>query len=118
MRRITGLVISGICILFLLFDTITKIIRESHVVSTSRQLGWPVETLTPIGIVLLVCTILYIVPRTAVLGAVLITAWLGGGTAMNIRAGYPWWFSVVFGVLVWLGLGLRDQRVRTLFAGR
>jgi len=118
MKRVTGLVISWICILFLLFDAITKIIKEGHVVSACQQLGWPVETLTPIGVVLLVCTILYIIPRTAVLGAVLLTAWLGGGTAMNVRAGFPWWFSVVFGLLVWLGLGLRDQRVKAFFAAK
>ena len=115
MKRITGLVISWICILFLLFDAITKIIGERHTVEASQHVGWPVETLTPIGVVLLICTILYIIPRTAVLGAILLTAWLGGATAMNVRAGFPWWFSVVFGVLVWLGLGLRDQRVKTLF---
>jgi hypothetical protein len=117
-KRIAGYVISYICILFLLFDAVTKIIQEHHTVEASQHTGWPVETLTPIGIVLLVCTVLYIIRRTAVFGAVLLTAWLGGGTAMNVRAGFPWWFSVVFGILVWLGLGLRDPRVRNLFAGK
>lgn len=117
-RVITGYVISTLCILFLLFDAITKIVQERHTVEASQHTGWPVETLTPIGIVLLICIFLYIISRTAVLGAVLLTAWLGGATAMNVRAGFPWWFSVVFGVLVWLGLGLRDKRVRMFFTGR
>lgn len=67
----------------------------------------------PLGFVLLVCTILYAIPRTAVLGAVLLTAWLGGATAENLRVGFPVWFSVVFGLLVWLGLWLRDDRLRS-----
>ena len=107
-RLWTGRIISAICILFLLFDSITKIIRERHTIEASGKLGWPVETLVPLGWVLLLCTILYTIPRTAVLGAILLTAWLGGATAENLRSGFPLWFSIVFGILVWLGLWLRD----------
>jgi hypothetical protein len=110
-RVITGIVISWICILFLLFDAITKIFRERHTIEASQHIGWPVETLQPIGVVLLICTLLYIFRRTAVLGAVLLTAWLGGGTAICIRSGVPWYFPVVFGILLWLGLWLRDDRL-------
>lgn len=112
-RLWTGRIISGICILFLLFDSITKIFREHHTIEASAKVGWSANTIQPLGIVLLAITILYMIPRTALLGAVLLTAWLGGATAENLRAGFPWWFSVVFGLLVWLGIWLRDDRLRT-----
>jgi len=112
-RLWTGRVISWICILFLLFDASMKIILEHHTIESSAKVGWPVQTLQPLGFVLLIITILYAVPRTAILGAVLLSAWLGGATAENLRAGFPLWFSVVFGILVWLGLWLRDERLRS-----
>ena len=110
-RLWTGRIISWLCILFLLFDAIMKIIGERHTIETSSHMGWPVDTLKPIGFVLLVCTILYAVPRTAVLGAILLTAWLGAATAENLRTGFSIWFSVIFGVLVWLGLWLQDAHL-------
>jgi DoxX-like family len=112
-RLWTGRIISWICILFLLFDASMKIILEHHSVEASAKVGWPVQTLQPLGFVLLVSTILYAIPRTAILGAVLLTAWLGGATAENLRTGFAVWFSVVFGLLVWLGLWLRDDRLRS-----
>ena len=112
-RLWTGRIISWLCIIFLLFDAITKIIRERHTIEASNHMGWPVDTLQPIGFVLLVCTILYALPRTAVLGAILLTAWLGAATAENLRTGFPIWFSVIFGALVWLGLWLRDTQLST-----
>ena len=108
-RLWTGRIISTLCILFLLFDAITKIIRERHTIEASSHMGWPVDTLQPIGFVLLVSTLLYAIPRTAVLGAILLTAWLGGATAEGVRIGFPIWFSVIFGILIWLGLWLRDD---------
>ena len=107
-RVYTGRIITALCILFLLFDAIMKIIKERHTIEASGKLGWPVDTLVPLGWVLLLCTILYSIPRTAVLGAILLTAWLGGATAENLRTGFPLWFSILFGILVWLGLWLRD----------
>lgn len=112
-RLWTGRVITYLVILFMLFDATMKIVRERHVIETSAKMGWPVETLVPIGFVLLICTILYAIPRTAVLGAVLLTAWLGGATAENLRTGNPIWFSIVFGILVWAGLWLRDEHLNT-----
>ena len=112
-RLWTGRIISYLVILFMLFDAGMKIIRERHVIDTSARMGWPVETLTPLGFVLLISTILYAIPRTAVLGAILLTAWLGGATAENVRTGNPAWFSVVFGILVWLGLWLRDKHLNS-----
>ena len=112
-RLWTGRIISYFCILFLLFDAITKIFREHHTIEASTKMGWPVSTLQPIGVVLLLITILYMIPRTAVLGAVLLTAWLGGATAESLRTGPFFWFPIVFGLLVWLGIWLRDGRLRT-----
>lgn len=113
----TGRIISGLCILFLLFDAIMKIIRESHSVEGTTQLGFSDSAVIPIGVVLLICTILYIIPRTAVIGAIFLTAYLGGATAIMVQAKLPIYFSITFGVLVWLGLYLRDARVRTLVLG-
>jgi hypothetical protein len=110
-RLWTGRIISWLCILFLLFDASMKIIRERHTIEASNHMGWPVDTLQPIGFVLLICTILYAVRRTAVLGAVLLTAWLGGATAENLRAGFSIWFSIIFGLLVWLGIWLQDTHL-------
>lgn len=117
-RLWTGRIISWICILFLLFDSITKIFREHHTIEASEKMGWPVATLQPIGVVLLIITILYMIPRTAVLGAVFLTAWLGGATAESLRSTPFFWFPVIFGLLVWLGIWLRDDRLRTLFPVR
>lgn len=112
-RLWTGRIISWLCILFLVFDASMKIILEHHSVEASGKVGWPVQTLQPLGFILLACTILYAIPRTAILGAVLLTAWLGGATAENLRTGFGVWFSIVFGILVWLGLWLRDDRLRS-----
>src|SRR5258708_1162943 len=79
----TERVITSICVLFLLFDSITKVIREAHTIEASLKLGWPENLIQGTGIILLVCTILYIIPRTAVFGAILLTAYLGGATAIN-----------------------------------
>jgi hypothetical protein len=111
---ITGTAISILCILFLLFDAIMKIIRESHSVSGSTQLGLPDSSVQPLGITLLICTVFYIIPRTKILGAILLTAYLGGATATMVRVGLPIYFSVVFGILVWLGAYLTNKELRNL----
>jgi hypothetical protein len=112
-RLWTGRIISWVCILFLLFDASLKIILNHNVVESSAKMGWPVQTLQPLGFVLLACIILYAIPRTAILGAVLLTAWLGGATAESLRIGFPLIFPVLIGILVWLGLWLRDDRLRS-----
>jgi hypothetical protein len=111
---LAGKIISALCILFLLFDAIMKVIKESHSIEGSAQLGWPVDQVQSIGIVLLISTILYIIPRTAILGAILITGYLGGAIAIMVRAGQPLYFALVFGILVWAGLYLRDENLRKL----
>jgi hypothetical protein len=113
----TGRVISILCILFLLVDAIMKVIKSQPALDGSAQLGWPKEDVQGIGIVLLVCTILYVIPRTAILGAILLTGYLGGATAVMVRAsqeGHPYFFPVAFGVFVWAGLFVRDKKLRAL----
>jgi hypothetical protein len=111
---ITGIVISVLCILFLLFDAIGKIVLEKHAVDASAKLGWAVTTLPGMGITLLISTILYIIPKTKILGAILLTAYLGGATATMVRVGLPFYFSVIFGILVWAGAYLTNSKLRDL----
>ena len=111
---ITGTVISVLCILFLLFDAIGKIVLEKHAVSASAKLGWVETALPGMGITLLISTILYIIPKTKILGAILLTAYLGGATATMVRVGLPFYFSVVFGILVWAGAYLTNSKLRDL----
>ena len=113
----TGRVISGLAVLFMLFDCITKILRLPQVVDATVKVGYPASTVLPIGVTLLVCVILYIIPRTSILGAVLIVGYLGGAVATNVRASQPAFnsaFAITFGVLTWLGLYLREPRLRAL----
>jgi hypothetical protein len=117
----TGRVITAICVLFLLVDAIMKVAKSVASMEGSVQLGWPQDAVQAIGIVLLVCTLLYIIPRTSILGAILLTGYLGGATSVMVRAmqpGHPYFFPVVFGVLVWAGLFLRDDRLRSLIPFR
>lgn len=111
---LAGKIISILCILFLLFDAVMKVIKESHSIEGSAQLGWPVDQVQSIGIALLISTVLYAVPRTAILGAILLTGYLGGAIAIMVRAGQPLYFASVFGILVWAGLYLRDEKLRKL----
>ncbi|QRR00998.1 DoxX family protein [Dyadobacter sandarakinus] len=111
---IAGRVISGLCALFLLFDAVMKVIKESHSMEGSVALGWPADAVQGIGIALLISTILYIIPRTSILGAILITGYLGGAIAVMIMAGQSLYFALVLGILVWAGLYLRDAGLREL----
>lgn len=109
-----GWIITGLVVLFLAFDGVTKVIKITPVVEASEKLGIPRETLIGIGIVLLACTVIYSVPQTAVLGAILLTGYLGGAAAIHVRAGsgaFPIAFSIGFGVLAWVGLVLREPRL-------
>lgn len=111
---LAGKIVSILCILFLLVDAIMKVINHPISVEGSVALGWPADEVQSIGIALLISTILYIIPRTAILGAILITGYLGGAIATMVSAGQPLYFASVFGVLVWAGLYLRDERLRAL----
>lgn len=118
----TGRIISGLVIAFLLFDSITKLMKVDAVVKASEQMGYPVSLLSIVGTILLACVVLYVVPRTSIWGAVLLTGYLGGAVEVNLRAGTPLFsnilFPVYFGILVWAGLYLRSRRVREFFSLR
>src|SRR5574337_896092 len=113
--RWTGRILSGIPVAFLTFDAVIKLLHVPAVAEASARIGLPESLATPLGIVLLACVALYSVPRTAVLGAVLVTGYLGGAVAIHARIGDPLFTHVLFpvyvGVLVWGGLYLRDPRV-------
>lgn len=102
----TGRILSGLVVLFLLFDAILKIFPNQQVLDASAKVGWTIDTLRPLGIVLLLSTILYIIPRTALIGAILVTAYLGGAVASSLLSHMPFYFPVIFGVFVWVALGL------------
>ncbi|MGK9232961.1 DoxX family protein [Inquilinus limosus] len=120
--RWAGHGLSTLVILFLLMDAVMKLLRLPVVLDTTAQIGWPAASVVPIGILLLICTALYALPRTAVLGAVLLTAYLGGTVATHARIGSPLFshtlFGVYLGILLWGGLYLRDDRLRGLIPVR
>ena len=114
-----GRVLSGMSIAFFVLDAVMKFVNPPQVPETMRQLGWDPSLAVPLAVILLVCTAVYAIPRTAFLGAVLLTAYLGGAVATHVRVGSPLFTHVLFGVyvgmFVWGGLYLRDARVRALF---
>lgn len=110
----TGRVLRTLVVLLLVFDGVTKVIKEPHVIAASTELGYSISSVVGVGATLLVCTLLYAIPRTSVLGALLLTAYLGGAVDANVRAGHPAFeciFPAIFGVLAWAGLVLRDPRL-------
>jgi hypothetical protein len=120
--RVTGRIVSGIPAAFLLLDAAMKFSHVAPVTQTMRQLGWPVELAPVLGVILLASTILYIVPATAALGALLLTAYLGGAVATHLRVGNPLALYVLFpvylGIMLWAGLSMRDRCVRALIPFR
>lgn len=112
-----GRIISALPVLFLLIDGIMKLVKPAVVVEATVQLGYPESVIVGVGVVLIACTILYLIPRTAVLGAILLTGYLGGAVATHVRVGGPVFsiiFPVILGAMIWGGLYLRDQRVRSI----
>jgi hypothetical protein len=108
----TGL--TTLVVLFLVFDGVTKVIRVPQVVDACQKAGIASDLVIPVGILLLTCTAVYINPKTAILGALLLTAYLGGATTIHViarQAKFPIIFSVAFGLLVWAGLILREPRL-------
>jgi hypothetical protein len=109
-----GRVMSAVPALFLLVDGVMKLVKPAVVVETTVQLGYPESVILGLGIVLLACTVLYVVPRTSVLGAILLTGYLGGAVATHVRVGdgvFPMVFPVIVGALLWGGLVLRNPRL-------
>jgi len=113
-----GRIISALPVVFLLVDSIMKIFKPPVVVKATVELGYAETVIVSLGILLLTCTVLYVIPRTSLLGAILLTGYLGGAVATNVRVGNPLFthilFPVYLGVLIWLGLYLRDERLRSL----
>src|SRR5215831_1945775 len=115
-KQWTGRVITVFTVAFLLFDAIVKVLNLPVAVEGTVRLGYPDRLVIYIGIVELVCLGMYLYRRTAVVGAILLTGYLGGATATQVRIENPWFlFPVVVGVLVWAGLFLRNGRFRALF---
>lgn len=114
----TGRIVTWLPALFLLVDGLAKLFKPRQVVEGTVKLGYSESVIIPLGIILIACTVLYLIPRTAVLGAILLTGYLGGAVATHVsRLGDGWFgvvFAVTFGVLLWLGLYLRDARIRDL----
>ena len=121
-RLWTGRILTGIAVIFLLFDSVTKLMLIKPVVDAMPPLGYPVSLARPIGVILLVCLVVYLVPLTRVLGAVLITGFLGGAVATNVRIGNPLFshdlFPIYIAVILWGGLYLLDARVRAVIPFR
>jgi DoxX-like family len=117
-RLWTGRIMSALPALFLLVDGLGKLVKPAPVVEGTVQLGYPESVLLGLGIVLLACTVLYVIPRTAILGAILLTGYLGGAVATHVRVGNPLFSHVLFpvyvAVLIWGGIYLRDERLRAL----
>jgi len=120
-RLLAGYIVSAIPVLFLLMDGIMKLFKPAFVVSGTVELGYNESVIVPLGIVLTACTILYVIPRTAVLGAVLLTGYLGGAVATHVRVGngaFEILFPVIVATFVWGGLYLRDKRISELLPFR
>lgn len=115
----TRWIVSGLLIAFLVTDAIPKIFKAGFSVDGTVELGYPESTVIPIGVVLLISTLLYAVLRTAVIGAILLTGYLGGAIATQLRLEeYGWlWFPAAMAVLVWVGLMMRDARVNRFLFG-
>ena len=115
-----GRILSGIAIAFFVLDGVMKLVQPQVVIDATREIGWPVDpmTLTALGLILLAATALYAFPRTAVLGAILLTGYLGGAVASHARHADPLFthdlFGVYLGLFVWGGLWFRDARIRSL----
>lgn len=112
-----GYILTGLVSLFLLLDGVMKLFKPVFVVEATTKLGYPESSIFPIGLVLVICTVLYVLPITSVLGAILLTGYLGGAVATHVRVGeesFPIVFPVIMGTLVWGGLFLRDERLRAL----
>ena len=110
-------IIGGLPALFLLLDGAMKLFKPAFVVDATVKLGYSESTIIPIGIILLVCTILYLIPATTVLGAILLTGYLGGAVATHVRMGedvFSMVFPVIFGALIWFALYLCEPRLRAL----
>lgn len=115
----TGRTLSSLAVLFLLFDSVIKLAEIEPVLKGTVELGYPVSVAFKLGVVLLACTVLYAVPRTAAFGALFLTGYLGGAVATHVRVEHPLFshtlFPIYLALFIWAGLVLRDRRVRAAF---
>jgi hypothetical protein len=113
----TGRVLSGFMALFFIFDGVGHLMKPAPVVEAFARLGYPLSASVWIGLLALICTAIYVTPRTSVLGAILLTGYLGGAVSTQVRAGsspFETIFPVILGVLVWAGILVRDAQLRAL----
>jgi len=113
----TGRIITGLVVLFMLFDSVTKIIKIPQVIEASARVGINANQVFWIGVTLLACVVFYVIPQTSVFGAILLAAYLGGAVCADALTHQPVFnscFAIAFGILAWLGLYLREPRVRAL----
>ena len=111
----TGRILTALPVLLLLFSAVLKLLKTVEVVEGFARYGYPEHLIVGLGVLELTCTLIYAIPRTAILGAILMTAYLGGATATNVRVGDPSFvMTALLGVLAWGGLYVRDPRVREL----
>ena len=117
-RPWAGIIVSALPVLFLLMDAVGKFVKPEAVVKATTDLGYPESVILPLGIVLFISVVLYAVPKTSMLGAILLTGYLGGAVATHVRVGNPLFSHVLvpvyLGIMIWLGLYLRDVRLRDL----
>jgi hypothetical protein len=117
----SGRILSGLAVAFLLFDAGGKLIKAKPVIDWTVQLGFPASTVFPMGVLLLVGVVLYVIPRTSVLGAIWLAAYLGGAVATHVRVGNPLASHVLFPVyvaaFVWGGLALRNPKLLAVLTG-
>ena len=113
-----GRILSALAILFLSFDTIVKVLRLPVAIEGTTQLGYPESTVFVIGVIQLVCLVLYVIPKTSVFGAILFTGYLGGAIATHLRIGSPLFTHILFPIyvalLIWGGLYAREPRLRAM----
>jgi DoxX-like family len=116
-----GRVLTILTALFMLLDGVMKIVKPPQVLEANARLAYPISALSGIGIALIACTLVYLIPRTSIAGAILLTGYLGGAVASNVRAGSGWFetiFPMLFAALIWVGLILRNRRLGTLLLGK
>jgi hypothetical protein len=112
-----GRIVSTLAVLFLLFDAVLHLTKPAAVITAFAQLGYPLDLAVGIGILELACVVVYVIPRTAVLGGILLTGYLGGAVATQLRVGHSFFetvFPIIIGILVWGGLFLRNDRLRAV----
>ena len=115
---LTGRILSGLAVAFLLFDSVLKFLRPPQVIEATVRLGYSTAIILPLAIILLACVLIYLLPKTSIFGAILLTGYLGGAVASHTRIGDPLFSHILFptyiAALLWLGLYFREERLRTL----